>query len=382
MNLKFEVTKIFFENYEAKEKVIVNEGGARSSKTYSILQTLITKSTQCRNKIFTIARKELATLKGTAMRDFFTILKDNDLYYKPNHNKTENTYLLNSNLFEFQGLDKWEKKRGAKRNFLFINEANEITYDDWQQLILRTEDQAFLDYNPSEEFSFIYDNILTRDDVKLIPSTFKDNPFIPANVKQEILNLQFTDPNAWRVYGLGKRGVSVIRIYDNWEICYDYPDYFYETIYGLDFGFNNPSALIEIRFRDEGIYVQEKFYKSRLTNAQLINEMKSLNISQEIPIYADCAEPARIEEIASEGYNIFAAQKDVADGIDSVKRHKIFIHQDSQNILREIKKYSWKQDRNGNILDGQPVKFDDHCMDAIRYGVYNSQPVNLKMAFV
>ena len=149
-NLNIKVSNVFERNYQAKTKIIVNQGSSRSGKTYSILQLFIfVKAYEEEDSVFTIARKTLTALKATAMRDFFEILKTAELYNESNHNKSENTYKLNGNLFEFVGLDQPQKKRGAKRDYLFINEANELTLEDWVQLSIRTRKQVYLDYNPS-----------------------------------------------------------------------------------------------------------------------------------------------------------------------------------------------------------------------------------------
>ena len=174
-------------------------------------------------------------------------------------------------------------------------------------------------------------------------------------------------------------------IYNNWEVTDKFPENHDETIYGLDFGFNNPTALVKINYHDGNIYLNQLLYGSKLTNEQLIMQMEGLIENKKDYIYADCAEPQRIEEISSAGFNVYPAEKSVSDGIDFVKRRKLFIHPNSVDVISEIKKYKWKEDRNGNILD-EPVKFMDHSMDAIRYGVYSHHikhsGKDLKLAFI
>ena len=142
-----------------------------------------------------------------------------------------------------------------------------------------------------------------------------------------------------------------------------------DIFYGLDFGYNNPTALIEIRMKDGVLYERELLYQTNLTNSELIDLLKQLIVKKTSPIYADPSEPARIEEIYKAGYNIIGAEKSVKDGIDFVKRQKIKIANTSSNLIKEKKNYKWKVDKNNNVLD-EPVKFNDHLMDAERYAIY------------
>jgi phage terminase large subunit len=366
----FTYSNVFWRNYNSARRIKCNEGGARSTKTYSILQILINNAIAGRvPEVTTIIRKTFNSVKGTVMRDFFDLLNSIDLYERRNHNKTDHIYRLNNTIFEFQGLDQPTRKRGAKRNKLFINEANEIDLEDWTQLSIRTIDDIFLDYNPSHEFHFIYDKIVPRPDCELIKSTYKDNPFLQQNIVTEIERLRTDSPSNWRIYGEGLRGVSEEVIYKNYEIVDTIPPNYKEIIYGFDFGFVKPSALVRIYIYDDCILIEELLYETRLTNQQLIQRVDDLEIDRNDYLYADCAEPARISEFADAGYNIFESDKSVLDGIDYVQRQHIKILSSSLNIIKEIRSYSNKVDRQGNILE-DPVKFNDHSMDAIRYGLY------------
>lgn len=370
MKLNLNVSAVFYRNYNSKFKIKANQGGARSSKTWSILQVLIILALEStESKIVTICRKTLAALRVTAMRDFIEILELMNIYDVNHHNKSNYEYRLNNWLFEFQGLDQPIKKRGAKRHKLFINEANELTLEDWRQLTLRTIEDIFLDYNPSDEFHWLYDNILTREDCDFIKSTYQDNPFLEQSIKDEIERLKQDSPNHWRVYGEGERGVSEQIIYKNWEIVNSIPPGYIEIIYGLDFGFVKPSALVRIYIYDDCILLEELIYETRLTNPQLLAKVDECNINKSHFLFADCAEPARITEFSDAGYNIQEADKSVKDGIDHCRTVKIKILNSSVNVIKEIKSYSNKLDKNGNILE-EPVKFNDHSMDAFRYGKY------------
>ena len=174
--LTFKTGPLFQPNYELKNEVIVNQGGSRSGKTYAILQVIICRAMERTGETFPIARKELSTLRTTAMRDFIDILKEADLYDEAHHNKSENTYMLNGNRIEFIGMDKSQKKRGAKRSYLFCNEINELSKDDWMQLEIRTTKQIWCDFNPSDEYHFVYTDIIPR--AAFIKSTYLDHPFL------------------------------------------------------------------------------------------------------------------------------------------------------------------------------------------------------------
>ena len=272
-------TTIHFEQLENSDKRIsVFQGGTRSAKTYNILIWIIIKLLKVENKIVTICRETLPSLRGTAMRDFFEILENLNLYDVKSHNKTNNEYTLNNNLVEFISIDESQKIRGRKRNYLFINEANEINKESWLQLAFRTTEKIIIDYNPSDEISYIYDDIIPRDDCDFYKSTYLDNPFLPLELIQEIERLRDTDLNYWTIYGLGERGQRLEKIYHNWEVCKatNYPTNFKDTIFGLDFGFNHPMALVEVGIRDEGIYLKEKYYEQGKITKDLIKELPVL----------------------------------------------------------------------------------------------------------
>jgi len=321
--------------------------------------------------VLTIARKTGPSLASSVMRDFFGLLKEYGLYSQENHNKSEKTYILHGNIIEFISMDDPQKKRGAKRNYLWLNEANEFIYEDFMQLNMRTSEEVTLDYNPSAEYHWIYDHIIPRPDCTLIKSTYKDNPFLAASLVKEIELLRSTDQNYWCVYGLGERAKSTTTIYSNWDIIPFLPAQFDDLIYGVDFGYNNPSVLLEVRIKDREVYIQEKIYANKLTNSDFIRGMGEV-IPQEFRRYfikADSAEPGRIQEIAEAGFNVLSIKKgpnSIKDGIDALKRVKLHITADSVNTIKEIKGYKWKVDRDGHVLD-ETVKFYDHACDALRY---------------
>ena len=194
---------------QSDKKIIIEQGGTRSGKTYNILLWIIFDyCNNNTNKIITICRKSYPALRATVMRDFLDILIKSELYDEALHNKTNSEYRIDSNIIEFVSLDQPQKLRGRKRNLLFCNEINEITKEDWNQLIFRTDGRIIGDFNPSDTFSFIYDDIITRDDCDFFKTTYKDNPFLEQSIQDEIERLKDTDEEYWTIYGLGERAMA------------------------------------------------------------------------------------------------------------------------------------------------------------------------------
>jgi len=382
MKLNLSATTVFQSNYNEylkNTRLVINQGGRGSSKTWSIAQLFLLILLTKKNVLLTVCRKTLPALRATAMRDFFEIMKAEEIYLKEKHNRTDLTYHYKTNEIEFISIDQPQKVRGRRRQYLWMNEANEFSYEDFRQLNLRTEKQIWQDFNPSDEYHWIYDKVLTRKDACLIKSTYKDNPFLDPVIVKEIELLQGLDPNYWRIYGLGERGISETKIYLHWQYCDELPKNPDEIIYGLDFGYNNPTALIKISIKDQKYYWHELIYESHLTNSQVIDKLNDLvrlnEMTKNSMIYADSAEPQRIEEIHKAGFNIKPADKDVKKGIDIIKTYAWFITKSSINALKEVKSYSWKVDKDGKNLD-EPVKQNDHLMDAGRYAIhtYSKKP--------
>lgn len=370
MHLNLQTTTIWERNSQAKTRIVINEGSSRSSKTYSLMQFFVVKMLQENNIVITVVRKTGPTLKATVYRDFLEILENLGIYNPRAHNKSDLTYRIRSNMIEFVSVDDFKKVKGRKRDYLFCNEANELFYNEFNQLALRTTKQIFLDYNPShDDEHWIETKIKIRPDITIIHSTYLDNPFLEPEIIHEIEMLKMTDPNLWRIYGLGIRGIAEARIYQHFKLIDNLPDEFDDEFYSLDFGFNNPSALLHIRVKDKVYYVKELLYQSGLTNNDLILKLNELGVNKNKYIFCDSAEPQRIEEIRRAGYNAYSSDKDVKKGIDTVKGSMVCITKDSLNVLEEYKVYSWKVTSDGKILD-EPVKLNDHSMDSLRYGIH------------
>lgn len=368
--LKLKQPRSYYDNKRTQKRIVINQGGTRSGKTYSILQVLCEWCNDNREAgwVISIVRKTLPSLKGSAYRDFMQILDNEGWYSEEYHNKSELTYNLFGNLVEFVSIDQPQKIRGRKRNVCFINEANELTWEDFFQLNIRTTDKMILDYNPSDEYHWIYDKLEPRDDADFFVTTYKDNPFLEASLVEEIERLEQADKNYWRVYGLGQKGISQDTIYTHWRLCKELPNRG-EQFFGCDFGYNNSTALVLCELFEGAIYVDEWLYQTKLTTQDLIYEFMAIGVRRSLEIFADCAEPKTIEEIHRAGYNIHPSDKDVLEGIRKVRSMPLYFTDRSLNIIKEGKNYKWKVDKNGVRLD-EPVKFNDHAMDAIRYAVF------------
>ena len=370
VNIK--TNKVFKHLEESKSKIVVEQGGTRSGKTYNILLWVI--FSYCNNnsgKIITICRRSFPALRGTVMRDFFQIIRDNDLYSEEYHSKTANEYRINGNTVEFISLDMPQKIRGRKRDLLFINEANELSYEDWQQLIFRTNERIIIDYNPSEEFHWIYDKVLTRADTEFYQTTYKDNPFLGNVIIQEIERLRDIDENYWRVYGLGERGQSRSLVY-TFQTCKDIPAEAKLVSYGLDFGFSNdPTSLVRTYLLDDNMYVDELIYRTGMTNQDIAKEMQNLGLDKSNEVYADSAEPKSIEEIYRMGWNVKPTIKGTINlGIDIIRRYNLYATEKSYNVIKELRNYKYIEDKNGQMTN-KPVDNFNHGLDALRYSVVN-----------
>jgi len=324
------------------------------------------------NIVITVARKTLPALKASAYRDFLEILHVNNLYNPNNHNKSELIYTYGTSMIEFISVDNFEKVKGRKRDYLLMNEANEMSFYDYTQLSMRTTKQIYMDYNPSHsEEHWIEEKIKKRNDVTYIHSTYKDNPFLPDEIIFEIERLKDTDQNLWNIYGLGILGIATARVYSHFQLIDALPDEYHSRSYGLDFGYNHPMALIEVREKDDEYYIKELAYLRGCHTADLIELMPSFHVSHSDTIYCD-HEPDRIKELQQANYNAEKANKAVESGIDTVKSKKIYVTKDSTNLLREYGMYSFKTTADGKILD-DAVKLNDDAMDAMRYAIHSVQ---------
>jgi len=371
---KVRTNKVYGHLQQSTKRITVEQGGSRSGKTYNILLWIVFYySVKNEGHTITICRKTFPSLRASVLRDFLEILHSYEIYEEKYHNKTNNEYSLNGNLVEFISLDQPQKIRGRKRNLLYINEANELYFEDWQQLIMRTTGKVIIDYNPSDSFHWIYDKVIPREDCEFFKTTYKDNPFLEPELVKEIERLQHTDDDYWRIYGLGERGSSRATIFQ-FSIIDKIPQEAKHLSYGLDFGFtNDPTSLVRVSKDGDNLYLHELLYHTSLTNRDISDKFTALEINNRDEIFADSAEPKSIEELYRMRWNIKPTAKgadSVMAGIDMLKRYNLHVTASSLNIIKELQNYKWQEDKNGNLLN-KPIDNFNHAIDATRYAVWN-----------
>lgn len=381
--IELQATRLFYRNRDSTAKIVCNRGGTRSGKSWAIAQVLfLDKFFNEKNKKFLVLRKTLPSLKLAALADFKKFVQDYGLENRIVEEKQSLNYYYrpNKNYLHFGALDDPDKIRSTAWNYIWTQEATDFTYEDYLELKRRLSEpsgdgrrnQLFMCLNPTDEYSWIKEKVLDKEkDVDEIHSTHLDNPFLSDDYRQDLEALIEQDINHYRIYVQGEWGRLEDLIYRNWTTVQEIPEG--EVVYGLDFGFVNPSALVKCTIVDRGkgrreAYMQELLYEPELTNADLISRLKRL-IPRRAPLYADPAEPARIKEIYDEGYNVLEADKRVLDGIDFLKSLKLFVHEESLNLSKELKAYSRRKDKQGRLLE-EPIKYRDHGVDAMRYALY------------
>ncbi|MCP4665149.1 MAG: terminase [Deltaproteobacteria bacterium] len=366
-----EVTNVFTKNLKAfnnKESLIINQGGTRSSKTYSILQLLFLIAESSEEKlIISVVSRTLPHLKLGAMRDFDNILLNYEIIPDKIKNKTESYYNINKSIIEFFGADDSSKVHGPARNILFINEANFIKKEIFEQLEIRTTGIIFLDYNPTQEF-WVHTDLMTTNKHTFIKSTYKDNPFLSEKQIQRI-EAKRGNENWWKVYGEGEIGYLEGMIFTNW-IFGDFDENL-SFYYGLDFGYNpDPDAFLKVAIDEKRkkIYVKELFYINDQTPTDLEKSLKKAIGKQNSLIIADSAEKRLISDLRQKGFNIKSTKKgagSIKEGIRIVQDYQLIIDKNSVNLEKELRNYVWN-DKKAGI----PIDDFNHLLDGLRYIVF------------
>lgn len=358
-------------------RVIVHQGGTRSGKTYGIQDLLIGTAYATPHSI-SVCSISLPHLKKGAERDWRELMEAKGDYDPGKHNMTDHIYQYPlGSYIEFFSVDDSKRVRGPGRDILHINEGNLLSLDTWRQLSVRTKKLIIIDYNPADEFHWIYDEVLPRADCKFIQTTYKDNPFLSHEQEFEIERLRDIDPNFWKIYGLGERGTAEETIYGKFEL-YDRCDLDY--CFGLDFGFTHPNALTKVCRGEDSLYFEQMLYQKGLTAPDLISYI--LPIVGDKLVYCDGSRPEIIEEMCRAGINAYAADKSVKEGIDFIRSNRIFVHRESVDIQKEMRSYKWKKKPNGQTID-EPVKAFDDLMDAARYGAisFKEDAIGVRLSF-
>ena len=364
---------LYSANYLANKKVVVNQGGTSSAKTYTIMQILHYRAAHEPGLVITVVGQDIPNLKKGAIRDSQRIVASSPylqrslINYKQTkgYNKTERIHeYKNGSIIEFTSYDNEQDAKSGKRDYLFINEANGIAYEIYWQLFIRTRRTVYIDYNPTAKF-WCHEKVIAQSNCQLIISDHRHNKFLTQEQHDLIENID--DPELWKVYARGRTGKIHGLIYDFAQI--DQMPGFGKVVYGLDFGFNHKTALVQIEHDADRLFWDEQIYQSEVTISDLISMMKELNIGRK-PIYADHAAADKIEDLKRAGFNVYKADKDVTNGIDFIKRKKLYITKNSTGIIKELRSYKWKIDKVTGEPTDQPVKFMDDAMDAGRYGSY------------
>ena len=374
----FQLTTATQKLAKLKKRVRLVPGGTSAGKTISIEQLLIDDGqSDTRPTLTSIVSESFPHLKKGAIRDFKNIMVEHGYWKDDRWNATDSFYTLETgSIIEFFSADQPAKVRGPRRDRLFVNEGNNIPYETWDQLLVRTKEYAWCDWNPTNEFWAYTELIGKRDDVDVCVLTYKDNEALDPAIVAEIESHK-GNKNWWKVYGEGQLGEVEGRIYTGWQVIDEVPHNARRVRRGLDFGYSqDPAALIDIYEYDGGYIWDEQLYQKGMSNQALAEFIKNLEQPHTLVI-ADSAEPKSIDEIKMYGINILPAVKgpgSVTQRIQFVQSKRISITKRSVNTIREQRNYLWKTDKDGRILP-IPEDGNDHGLDG---GGYAMQSLNVK----
>lgn len=359
---------------QLKKRIRGISGGTGASKTVSILLILIDYAQFHDNKVISVVSESLPHLKRGAIRDFLNIMQEHNYFLDNRWNKTDFIYTFETgSKIEFFGVENWEKVKGARRDVLFINEANHVSYPTYTQLEIRTKDIIWLDWNPESEFWW-YEEVLPKQNVDFLVLTYRDNEALDQQIIQTI-EARRANKNWWLVYGEGQLGEAEGRIYRDWQIIDEIPHEADLRRYGLDFGYSNdPTTIIAIYYFNGGYILDEETYRLGLSNRDIADILTNLPSAL---VIADSAEPKSIDELKTYGINIVPSQKgegSVLQGIQYVQAQRISVTKRSVNLIKEYRNYLWMTDKDGKIIN-EPQEFLNHALDAIRYGLDSFRPI-------
>ncbi len=356
--------------FKLKGRIRAVAGGTSASKTISILVWLIDYAQTHQNKLATIVSESYPHLEGGAMEDFQSIMRDRGYWNESRWHGTKHTYTFETGTrLQFMAIDTYGKAHGPRRDVLYVNECNNLDYKIVDQLITRTRDLVWLDWNPSEEFWFYTEMLPNRNDIDFITLTYLDNEALDITTIKEIESHKH-NANWWRVYGLGQLGEIEGRIYTGWNFIDEIPHEAKLVSRGLDFGYtNDPTTLIDIYKNNGGFIFDERLYQKGMHNKPIADFISNLEYPH-ITVFGD-REMKSIDEIYSYGVNIRAAQKgpgSVNQGIDYIQDQRVSVTKRSLNLIKEYRNYMYVIDKNGKITN-KPIDLWNHAMDAIRYGL-------------
>jgi phage terminase large subunit len=357
--------------FELKKRVRGVGGGTGASKTISILLWMIQRAMvdKYRGELMSVVSEFFPHLKRGVIRDFQNIMEEHGYWDESCYNRTDCIYTFPTGTkLEFFSADQPGKVRGPRRDILFINEANNISYEIYTQLEVRTKKIIWMDWNPVQEFWF-YGEVKGKEDVDFITLTYKDNEALDKGIVAAIES-RMHNKNWWKVYGLGELGDTEGKIYKNWAFIDEVPHEARLERRGLDFGYtNDPSALVDIYYYNGGYIIDEALYQKGMTNKQIADFILNCEYPSTM-VVADSAEPKSIDELRSYGVNIIPVVKgkdSVAQGIQFVQDQRISVTKTSYNVIKEYRNYLFEVDKDGKVTN-DPSPVFNHSMDAVRYG--------------
>lgn len=388
----FKTGRLYLANLESTADIVVNQGGTYSSKTYSIMQVLFSLAISKPGSVITVTGEDIPNLKRGSLRDAQTILNSSPELQTTTsgYNGTERIFKFYSgSIIEFVSYENEQDARNGKRDYLFINEAQGISWAIAEQLINRTNKRVFIDYNPSFAFwpheQLIQPGKFGNKKVQLIISDHRHNPFLTQEQHDHIEKRAQEDPEWGKVYARGKTGKIEGLIFRNWDIVDSVPENARFVANGMDFGYtNDPTAVVSVYMMDNELYLDLRVYESGLTNQQIAGKYRELSITGET--IADSAEPKSIAELTNEGLFVTPASKgkdSVNSSIDILKRYRLHVTRRSYALIKELNSYKWREDKVTGKPINEPVDFNNHAIDAIRYVAleklgYSSGPVDIR----
>ena len=354
-----------------KKRIKIIQGGTSAGKTYGILPILITKAATYPKTEISVVAETIPHLRRGALKDFLRIMKDTGRYFDERFNKSLLRYeFANGSYIEFFSADDSSKLRGARRDVLYINECNNVTFESYNELAIRTKKAIYLDFNPANEF-WVHKELKDEPDADFIILTYKDNEALDKSIIDQIeKNREKAETSAywanwWRVYGLGEIGMLEGVIFSNWKTIDILPKEANLIGIGLDFGYtNDPTAIIEIYNYNGTRIINELKYQTGMLNSDIANALP-----KHVPVYADSSEPKSIEEIKRYGITIKGVTKgkdSINYGIDVMQRNEYLVTSNSTNLIKELRAYCWDTDKQGTRLN-KPIDTNNHGIDALRY---------------
>ena len=375
--MKLQTTRVFSEIETARSNgytTVSEQGSSRSAKTYNTVIWIVCQCLSVPKTTVSICRSTLPSLKGSVLRDFIEVLQRIGEYSDKCYNKSDLIYTFpNGSWVEFFSCDNETKLRGRKRKILFVNEANELKYLEWQQLQLRTTQFSIIDYNPSFSDEHWICEVNKDPRTYHFISTYKDNPFLEQKVVDEIESLKRKNFSRWQIYGLGQQAQVEGLVFHNVEVVERIPETGYRRRHflGMDFGYtNDPTAIIDVLIEEESktFYLDELCYRTTMLTSDIVAELKPQG---QVKVISESADPRLVQEIYRAGINIHPVVKyqgSVEAGLTKMQEYKIVITKRSSNLIKEFRNYTYSQDKEGKWLN-TPIDVWNHGIDAIRYVV-------------